>query len=93
MRLVHWLFHLDDLVPYEVTHRRARPLRAVAVAVLITILPGAFVAYHQERLQPLVDQLTEHIQEVAEQGIADEQSQKHQRRDLFVWAASRPGNS
>lgn len=66
MRLVHWLFHLDDLVPYEVTHRRARPLRAVAVAVSMTIFPGAFVAYHQERL-------TEHIQEVAEQGIADEQ--------------------
>jgi hypothetical protein len=55
IRLVHWLFHLVDLVPYEVNQRRARPMRAVAVALLIAAFPCAFVAYHHTRLQPLRD--------------------------------------
>lgn len=68
MRLVRWLFHVEGLVPYEVTHRRTRPIRTLALAVLIAAFPGIYIAYHQERLQPVVDQLTEHIQEVVERG-------------------------
>lgn len=66
MRLIHWLFQLDSIVPYEVTHRGARSTRAFAVILLVAVFPDVFIAYHQERLQPFVDRLTVQIQEVAE---------------------------
>lgn len=70
MRIVHWLFHVDDLVAHEVAPRRARRLRAVAIAALIAAFPGVFIAYQQERLQSFVDRLTEHIAEVADRNLA-----------------------
>jgi hypothetical protein len=65
MRFIHWLFQLDGIGPYEVTHRRARSMRALAVILLAAAFPGVFIAHHQERLQPFIDRLTEQIQVVA----------------------------
>lgn len=73
MRIIHWLFQLDGVVPYEITHRRTRSVRALAVVLLVAGFPSAFIAYHQERLQPFVDRLTEQIQEVAERSLKQEQ--------------------
>jgi hypothetical protein len=72
MRIIHWLFQLDGIVPYEVTHRRARSVRALAVILLVAAFPGVFIAYNQERLQPFVDRITAQIQEVAERGLQHE---------------------
>lgn len=69
MRVIHWLFHLDGIVPYEVVQRRTRSMRAVAMILLVAAFPGAFVAYNQERLQPFVDRLTEHIEGMAERRL------------------------
>jgi hypothetical protein len=72
MKIIHWLFQLDGIIPYEVTRRRARSVRALAVVLLVAAFPGVFIAYHQERLQPFVDRLTEQIQEVAERRLQHE---------------------
>ena len=72
MKIIHRLFQLDGIIPYEVTQRRARSVRALAVVLLAAAFPGAYIAYHQERLQPFVDRLTEQIQEVAERGLQHE---------------------
>ena len=69
MKIIHWLFQLEGVIPYEVTQRRARSVRALAVVLLVAAFPGVFIAYHQERLQPFVDRLTEQIQEVAERRL------------------------
>ena len=44
-------------------------MRALAVILLVAAFRGVFLAYHQERLQPFVDRLTEQIQEVAERRL------------------------
>jgi hypothetical protein len=72
MRFIHWLFQLDGIVPYEVTRRRARSMRALAVILLVAAFPGVFIAYHQERLEPFVDRVTDQILEVAERRLSNE---------------------
>lgn len=72
MKIIHWLFQLDGIIPYEVTQRHARSVRALAVVLLVAAFPGAYIAYHQERLQPFVDRMTDQIQEVAERRLQHE---------------------
>ena len=72
MKIIHWLFQLDGIIPHEVTERCARSARALAVVLLVAACPGVFISYQQERLQPFVDRLTEQIQEVAERKLQHE---------------------
>ena len=61
MKIVRWLLQLDDLVPFEVTPRRARLPRALALLLLIATFPDVFIDFQAERLRPVIDDMVEHI--------------------------------
>jgi hypothetical protein len=42
------------------------------VVLLVAAFPGVSIAYHQARLQPFIDRLTEQIEEVAERRLQQE---------------------
>jgi hypothetical protein len=57
------LFNINDLVPAEATSRRVRTIRSLFVVLLIGMFPATFVAYQQERFQPLIEAVTQQIME------------------------------
>ncbi len=63
MSFVRWLFNINDLVPAEVTSRRVRTIRSFVVVLLIGMFPATFVAYQQERFQPLIEAITQQVME------------------------------
>lgn len=63
MSFVRLLFNINDLVPVEVTGRRVRTIRSLVVVLLIATFPATFVAYQQERFQPLIEAVTQQIME------------------------------
>lgn len=67
MKIVRWLLQLDDLIPFEVTPRRARWWRALALLLIVAAFPDAFIEFQAERLRPVVDGMVEHITDIAEE--------------------------
>lgn len=63
MSFIRWLFSLNDLLPVNVGSRRARTVRPLAVAMLIWMFPATFLAYQQDRFEPLIEAVTQQIAE------------------------------
>lgn len=66
MKIVPWLLHLDDLVPLEVTPRRARRARVLALLFLVATFPDIFIDFQTERLRPVIDAVVEQVRDVAD---------------------------
>jgi hypothetical protein len=63
MSFIRWLFSLNDLLPADVGSRRSRTVRSLAVVMLIGMFPTTFIAYQQDRFEPLIEAVTQQITE------------------------------
>jgi hypothetical protein len=45
LAIIHWLFQLDGIMPYEATQRRARSVGALAVVLLVAAFPGVCIGF------------------------------------------------